>query len=377
MGVILPDSEFVYGPSLDGFDTDAFVTAEGGYLAAYQESVDGVTLSGAQIVTRVAQDYSVNTRLLLALIQAQSSWVRDPAPVERSFPIGEPLPGLYPGLSAAADALNSFYYGYRFQDQQIAPLAGGGTVEVPSTNAATFALLAYLGRNATALQWAGLEQPSRFQGAWMTLFGDPSNYVGDTAMPAEPPPIELKLPFPAGEIWYFVAGPHSPWGAKGPRAAIDFAPPPATATGCFPSGASVTAAAPGRVTRSSASGLVVSLEGSQFEGTGWAHVYSHLHPADRAAVGARVQAGERLGYPGCEGGLPTQTRVAFARKYQGEWIPADALTAPLVLDGWTALPGQAPGEGFLIRTGANPRVASPEKSDAGNGVTAGPPAAGP
>jgi LysM repeat protein len=65
---IIPDSELVYGPASAKFDTEAYIQSQGGYLASYQEDVEGELLSGAQIVTRVARSYSVNPRLLLALL---------------------------------------------------------------------------------------------------------------------------------------------------------------------------------------------------------------------------------------------------------------------------------------------------------------------
>ena len=73
---IIPDSELVYGPSAL-FDVEDFVQKQGGYLATYYEEVDDETLSGAQIVQRIAQDYSVNPRLLLAVLQHQSGWLTD------------------------------------------------------------------------------------------------------------------------------------------------------------------------------------------------------------------------------------------------------------------------------------------------------------
>src|SRR3990170_4645014 len=72
---IIPDSELVYGPVSATFDIAAFITGKGGYLVSYQEEVNGQTLSGAQIVERVAQDFSVNPRLLLAALEYQSNWV--------------------------------------------------------------------------------------------------------------------------------------------------------------------------------------------------------------------------------------------------------------------------------------------------------------
>ncbi len=371
IGQILPDGELVYGPTLFQWDTRAFVSAAGGYLARYSETVDGEVLDGAGIVQRVAEDFSVGPRLLLALIEMHGGWVRDPDPAERAFPVGEPLPGLHAGLSAAADAINAHYYAHRFGNKRSAATVDGAVVDMPGTNAASYALLAYLGRDAAAGAWPGLEAPTRFYAAWTTLFGDPLRFaVGGLPLDA-PPVVTAELPFAPGEMWYFTAGPYSPWGAGGPRAAVDFAPPPDAATGCTPSTAWVTAAAAGRVVRSRASGVAVNLGGDPYEGRGWVHVYAHLSPVDRAPVGARVAAGDRLGHPSCDGGLPTQTRVSFARKYHGEWVPADDPRAPMVLGGWAALPGALPGEGSLIRSGAGVRTASPAKSAAVNGIVAG------
>lgn len=369
IGRLIPDNELVYGPAAAGFDTAAFVAEAGGYLARYQELVDGAPRSGAEIVERVAAEYSVSPRLLLALIEARSAWVSDPAPQERDFPAGGPLPGLAVGLAAAADGLNAFFYGHLYDGLRSAPTADGRVVAIPESNAATFALLALLGSDQPAADWAGLEGPSRFYAAWARLFGDP--LFNSVAPPPLVPPASAALPFPAGEIWFFTAGPHSPAGAGGPRAALDFAPPPESATGCTPSAAWVTAARSGWVLRSEAWGLAVDTDGDRFEGTGWVDVYRHLAAAERVAAGTRVQAGDRLGHPSCEGGLPGgQTRVAFSRKHDGAWVPADLPAAPLVLGGWAAAPGPEPGQGWLVRDGFPPRVAGPTKAAAVNGVGA-------
>ena len=74
---IIPNSELVYGPASAQFDVAAFIKNAGGYLGNYTEvvndptlpDVDGKTLTAAQIILEVAQDYSVNPRLLLALIE--------------------------------------------------------------------------------------------------------------------------------------------------------------------------------------------------------------------------------------------------------------------------------------------------------------------
>ena len=87
---VIPDSELVYGPASALFDLEAFVQQGGGYLVNYREEVDDQYLSGAQIVQRIAQDFSLNPRLLLALLQHQSGWWSDPAPGEarKGVPLG-------------------------------------------------------------------------------------------------------------------------------------------------------------------------------------------------------------------------------------------------------------------------------------------------
>lgn len=372
MADMLPDNELVYGYLLQTFDTEEVVARHGGYLSRYNEVVNGEVLSGSVIVQQVAEDFSVSPALLLALIQAQSRWVTDPNPSERSFPVGEPLPGLFAGLSAAADGLNRLYYGHRHDALRTFPVANGRQVLLEHTNAATFAVVGYLSRDVPLAAWAGLQAPSRVSLAYAQLFGDP--FLKAPPREPDPPPIvRPALPFPAGEMWYYVLGPHSPWGVGGPAAAIDFAPPPATVSGCGPSAGWVTAAAEGKVLRSRTSGVVVDVSApgfppDDFEGSGWVHVYAHLSPLERVAPGTRVRTGDRLGHPACDGGLVPQARVAFSRRFNGEWVPVDDGRAPLTLGEWTALPGPEPGSGWLAHPSLPPRLAGLEKQAAKNGI---------
>ncbi len=370
LGMLLPDSELLLGPTLYNWDASSYVASEGGYMARYSEAVDGEVLSGAQVVDRVAGEYSVGPRLLLALVDMHSGWVRNPEPAERYFPVGEPLPGLRTGLAQAAASLNRFFYAHLYDGLRTITLKDGTTIEVPASNAATFALLAYLSREATVESWAGLEAPSRFYAAWAGLFGDPYQYLSTEVLPHPLPEVELRLPFTAGEMWYYVAGPHNAAGPGTPRAAIDFAPPPEGATGCHLALAYVTAAAPGVVARSRGGEVVVDLDGDGFEGSGWTHHYRHLSSFERIEEGKRVKAGDPLGHPSCEGGETTLTRLTFARRFNGAWIPVDYPEAPLIMDGWAALPGPGPGSGWLARSGIEPREASLTKSLSVNGVVA-------
>jgi LasA protease len=68
----------------------------------------------------------------------------------------------------------------------------------------------------------------------------------------------------------------------------------------------------------------------------------------RVTAGTRLKTGDPIGYPSCEGGEATGTHIHIARRYNGEWIPADS-AVPLNLSGWIAHNGAAPYLGTLTR----------------------------
>ena len=87
---IIPNSELVYGPAGVFFDLRSEVTRRGGFLAHHTEEVEGKELSGTGVVQLVAQQFSVNPRLLLAVLEYQSGWLTNhdvPADSLR-YPIG-------------------------------------------------------------------------------------------------------------------------------------------------------------------------------------------------------------------------------------------------------------------------------------------------
>jgi len=73
---LLPDSEVTFSPSTIDFDIHDFVEDAGGYLSSYKEylATTGWT-NGADVINRVALEYSVNPRLLLAFLEYRSGWV--------------------------------------------------------------------------------------------------------------------------------------------------------------------------------------------------------------------------------------------------------------------------------------------------------------
>jgi len=369
LGVMAPDGEVAYGSTAFGFDVEAFAAERGGFLTRHLELVDGQALTGPAIVARVAREHSVGPRVLLALLERTSGWVTSPSPGVETAPMGGTDPTLHGGLVEVAEALNEAFYGWRAGGRAI-QLGDGTWVEIPGGNAGTLAMHHWLAREATLADWSALAEPSRFWATWVDLFGDdPVSFDAQPNRPSPLPPIELGLPFEAGPVWYLVQGPAPAVGARGPRSAVAFAPPPADLPGCAPAAERVRAVADGRIARSDDTGVVLDLDGDGYEGSGWTILYRHLAASGRVAEGQRVRAGEPLGFASCEGGA-AQTRVSVARRYNGEWIAADDPEAPLVLGGWLALAGEAPGEGSLAAPGLAPRVAQPAKVDAINGIAA-------
>jgi hypothetical protein len=104
--------------------------------------VDGQPLNGAQIVLRLSQDYSVNPRLLLALLEHQTKWLTNlkPEENEENYPVGLLNPqskGLYRQLSWAADQLNRGYYLWRVNGVGAGILKDGSVVPATAINAGT------------------------------------------------------------------------------------------------------------------------------------------------------------------------------------------------------------------------------------------------
>jgi LysM repeat protein len=346
---IVPDSEFVYGPGTIDFNLHAFVESQHGYLATYAEEVPGyfldgqvetATVSGSDIVRLMAQRYSINPRLLLALLEYQSGWVTQAKPSDNSlvYPLRRVeagRDGLFRQLSWAADELNFGYYAWRvgglvswnFRDSSlrlIAPGLNAGTVGVQNFFAQVFGVEA----------WTKAVSADGFPAAYRALFGNPFALAYEPLTPADLTQPVLQLPFEPGKVWAFTGGPHGAWDSGSAWGALDFAPPAET-EGCTLSDEWVAAAAPGLIVRSEYGAVLEDLDGDGYEGTGWVLFYMHVESRDRIAVGTFVLAGDRLGHPSCEGGVSSGTHLHFARKYNGEWIPADG-ALPFILDGWVS-----------------------------------------
>ncbi len=357
---LLPDSEVVYSPSTTDFDIRAFVSQSGGYLSRYTEYLKSTgTTSGADVVARVALENSINPRLLLSLLEYESGWVYgQPATLAQSeYPMGFvdlDKRGLYKQLDWAVRQISNGYYGWRegllteitFSDGVTARLA-------PDLNAGTVALQYYFAKLYDTRGWLKAIDPKEglpmlhermFGSPWVRALNVEPLYPSGITQP------ELILPFQANRVWSFSGGPHGAWEDHGARAALDFAPG-SVESGCVKSDAWAVASASGLVARSGRGLVVLDLDGDGYEQTGWVLLYLHVETEGRIAENTWVETGDRIGHPSCEGGQATGTHIHIARKYNGEWIPADG-PIPFNLSGWIAHAGQKVYEGTLTRDGA-------------------------
>lgn len=354
---IIPDAELVNGPTGAAFDTFALIAVWDGALHRYRETMNGGELTGAQIVQWVAETYSVNPRLLVALLEYQGGWLTQPvAPPERlTYPLGfarTGYEGLYRQLAWAADQLNRAYYLWRAGWAGPYILADGTAVNPgPGINAGTAAVQSLFGQLYPSEIWRGVADENGFYRVYEILFGVPFSRAPDPLLPEGLLQPELQLPFEPGRVWSFTGGPHASWGNWAAWAALDFAPP-GEALGCVLSNEWVVAVADGLIVRSADGEVMQDLDGDGLEGTGWVIQYLHIETRDRILVGARLSAGDRIGHPSCEGGVSSGTHTHISRKYNGEWIPADG-NLPFVMDGWVSAGSGSPYDGTLSRDGTH------------------------
>ncbi len=353
---IIPDHAFVNGPTTIGFNTSAFVESQPGWLKSYRVYASGKWRNGAEMVDFVATNYSINPRLLLAILEYQGGALTQPEP-----PVKKNLLGFtrtywespYLQLVLAANTLNNGYYGWRI----------GNLIEFEETNsilirpdpwqnAASVAIQYYFSRMFSGDKYALATGPQGLIQTYEGFFGNPWT---DTILliPGSLQQPKLQLPFQSDQTWFYTGGPHTGWGTGKPLAAVDFAPP-SDASGCFVANEKnfATAMTDGLVVRSGIDGLALDLDKDGDERTGWVIFYLHLATKQRAPLGTDLQAGDLIGYPSCEGGRSTGSHVHIARKYNGEWITADSVI-PFKMSGWVVHNGTREYLGTLTKDGAS------------------------
>jgi LasA protease len=379
---LIPDSELVYGPTASDFDIEAFIQYRQGFLNAYSEDIGTETWSGARIIRYVAMNYSVNPRLLLALLEYRGGWLSRPYPSDEAvrFPMGiqqTGREGLLRQTLDMADALNQGYYGWKYRGITAASFGDGTRMVFASTlNPGTVGVQYALSVGSTVTLWQQDVHPSGFFQTYMSLFGDPFVRALEPIVPPNLVQPELTLPFPQGEEWVYTGGPHGAYNTGSGWSAIDFAPPKPPddqpiESACYLSPFSVTAAAPGVVARSDDGHVVLDLDMDGNEHTGWVLLYLHIDQFERISAGVVVQTGDRLGHPSCEGGFSTGTHLHFARRYNGEWIPVQCIdcmpgvtTPALVLSAWTVYgyPGQE-YQGYMVGPDGDLRLEADVRRD--------------
>ncbi|HEY84277.1 MAG TPA: LysM peptidoglycan-binding domain-containing protein [Chloroflexi bacterium] len=350
---LLPDSEVVYSPAYVEFDTAAFIKSQGGYLANYSEMVNGVEIDAAQIVDRVARQFSVGPRVLLALLEYYGGWVTnlhptDPSPLGPACPYGDRL---FLQLSWAANRVNKGYYGYKqngsiavqFRDRSRA-------IVPPQMNAGTVGAQNVLAVNSNWELWlTEVKADGPFMQTYRRLFGDPFAKAVEPLVPIDLSQPPLQLPWEKGRTFYFTGGPHAAYGSGSAWAALDFGPPDVLGS-CYYSTVPLTAVAGGQIFLGSKGETYLDLDADGNLQTGWVLLYLHMVADDALTQGQIVQAGHPLGYASCEGGISDSSHLHLARRYNGEWMAADG-PAPMLLSGWRAKNGLAQYEGTLIKGG--------------------------
>lgn len=352
---LLPDSEVVFSPVFTGFNTAEYITQKGGYLANFQQYVDGKPLTGPEIVELVSKQFSVGPRLLLALLEYYGGWVTHATLTQEQLnqPLGPHNPrgsDLYRALAFTANRINAGYYGYKRDGFWIFKLPDGSqAISAQGVNAGTIGVQNIL---AVYSDWDTWQKELRGEGMLATyrqLFGDPFEHALNPVVPRTLTQPSLHLPWQTGKGFYFTSGPHSGYVDGSAWAAIDFGPPDVLGN-CFYSAEPATAAADGVVVMARPGEVYLDLDGDGNIQTGWVLLYLHtaLDAEQPVQVGQRLKQGDIIGYASCEGGLSDSSHVHFARRYNGEWMAAGG-PVPMNLDGWVVQPNPVSYEGKMVK----------------------------
>ncbi len=352
---IIPDSELVNGPAAAQFDLRQFIADQNGFLADYEEDYRGERLSGADIIEEISYNYSVNPRLLLALLEYQSGWVTQNAPANLTYPMGYVdgnRVGLYRQTAWAANALNYGYYLWKVNALSTWTLADGQVVSIdPSINAGSAALQYFFSKTYAYEAWQNAVGMNGVAVTYFVFFDNPFHRAIEPLIPAELTQPPMSFPFEAGEEWYFTGGPHGAWDSGSAWGALDFAPFDSNGE-CHVSQNWVSAMADGLISRTGFGSVAQDLDNDGYEQTGLVVMYMHVAAEGRVAAGEYLFRNERIGHPSCEGGFADATHVHVIRKYNGEWIAADG-ALPFDFDGWISSGTGSEYNGYLSRDGVS------------------------
>ncbi|NTW12559.1 MAG: peptidoglycan DD-metalloendopeptidase family protein, partial [Anaerolineales bacterium] len=240
------------------------------------------------------------------------------------------------------------YYLWRVNAISTLLLGDGAYVPLDATvNAGTMGVQYFFSLYNDRATWDLDVSDSGLYQTYNRFFGYPFHYDVVSFRPpylAQPP---MQLPFEPGVTWAFTGGAHGGWDTGSAWAALDFAPP-LEGLGCSPSDMWVTAVADGYIVRAEDGSVIQDLDNDGYEQTGWTVLYMHIDSNERVEAGTYVYAGDRIGHPSCEGGISNATHLHIARRYNGEWIPADG-PLPFIMDGWVSSGEGIYYDGYLTR----------------------------
>ncbi|MCK5793170.1 MAG: LysM peptidoglycan-binding domain-containing protein [Anaerolineales bacterium] len=347
---IIPNCAFVNGPAQIDFDINGFIQSQPGWFKYFEQFAAEEQRSGAEIISYISTSFSISPKLLLAILEYQLNALSDPTTPDNlldGYPLGyrsSGYHGLYIQLVWAANILNQGYYGWQGNHLDTLEFMDR-TIEHPDPwqNSATVALQYYFSHLEPKAVYNRTINADGFLKTYQDLFGDP--WICEPHIPGSLRQPQMTLPFESGKTWAFTGGPHTGWGQGDPWAALDFAPPSAT-SGCEITSEWAAAVAPGIIARSDPGLVELDLDGDGDHRTGWVILYLHLGTQHKIPTGTRVETGDHLGHPSCEGGESTGSHIHIARKYNGEWIPA-ADVIPFNLGGWIAHSGAREYQGTL------------------------------
>jgi len=342
---IIPDSELVYSPSSIGFDSSSFLSQFSGYLSSLDYS--------EEVVMQVAEEYSVNPRILLTAFEYQTGWLRSE---NKSLDPKTPVPtdawktNLYQVLGSIASDLNWGFYHWLDNKIGYFILKDGSYIPASETiNAGTAGVQYWAGNHFNKDEWFVATSEQGIFNLYQQFFGNPFNHSIDDLLPEDLTQPELILPFQNGIAWSFTGGPHSGWGVGTAWAALDFAPP-GSPMGCVVSGDWVTAVADGLIIRNEFGTVIQDLDGDGNEQTGWTILYLHISSWEQVQTGTQVLAGDKIGHTSCEGGVSSGSHLHIARRYNGIWMNA-AGSIPFVMDGYSTEGSENEYDGFLVKNG--------------------------
>ena len=313
---IIPDAAFVNGPDAIDFDLRAFLESTPGWFKTYETYVQEQHRDAVELIRWLSENYSLNPKILLALIEYQTSALsnpeRNPASEDTFLGFEGQFRGVYLQLFYVGDLLNDGYYRFRTGDLLSIEHLDGRLENIdPWQNAATVSLMHYFSLLLDGDDYRFAVGADGFARTYQTLFGDPWRR-NTTVLPGSLQQPELILPFRQGTTWAYTGGPHTGWGSLRPYAAIDFAPPTEN-QGCVPTNEYAVAMADGIVARTDPGTIMLDLDGDGDERTEVCWIQKLERPPSSFSKQEIIDQGY-LGYGDLLGYLARSNELRLARK---------------------------------------------------------------